>query len=333
MMFAIFAYVMWVPVLAGLLALGVVLIRRGVSAPEWMRRGACCGGCGYELTALGEGRCPECGAALVKVGVSTPRMALRLRGSMFLLVMGWTLSAAAGSVPVLGVIGWMGTMSQMNRLMGTTGIGVTGPSTMSCSLDPNPSENRLSAVDVDSQQYSIEFAADMITDADDSVVSGTLRLEFVSTPTPAIVDVTLPDMTWVMTDLSGEVLREGAAFGTGDTMAIYGAAGLDVSKESTIEELAYLSSAVADFVYSPEWESFGLFVAESPLVASNRVADWTASGVAQSTAMWSGGTTTWFGVWEIAMLVGVVVVAAVYIIGLVFFVRKRLKLIGQPVLA
>lgn len=330
MVFAALAYMMWVPILAVCMALGVVLIRRGVSAPEWMRRGACCGGCGYELSSVGEGRCPECGAALIKVGVSTPRMAVRLRGSVFLLVMGWTLAAGSGAAPVVGTIGWLASMAQMNQLMGAGVAGTTGPCTMSCILNPSPLGSRLSAVDVEPETYSIEFAADMVTDINDTVLSGTLELEFVDSPVPAVVSLSLPDMTWTMTDESGSVLQEGKALGTGDAMTIYRAAGLDVTNESTIEELAYLSTAVADFVYSPEWDSDGLFLAENPLVASNRDTDWSASGVAQSAAMWSNGVTNWFGVWEIAMVASILVAGVVYIIGLVFFIRMRMKMMRQP---
>lgn len=85
--------------LAIVVCLGV--IARAVLIPSDVRRMCCCGACGYAITDTAPGRCPECGGSLTKVGISTPAMAIRMRGGLGWAVLAWTVVCG-----VLAQIGW-----------------------------------------------------------------------------------------------------------------------------------------------------------------------------------------------------------------------------------
>ena len=88
--------------LAAVVCIGVVA--RAVWVPADVRRRCCCGGCGYALTDVASGRCPECGGALNRVGVTTPAMAVRLRGSLGWALLAWTTLFALAAGPVLVIV-------------------------------------------------------------------------------------------------------------------------------------------------------------------------------------------------------------------------------------
>jgi hypothetical protein len=50
-----------------------------------------CGRCGYAIAGLTSTHCPECGAEIAKVGVSTRALATRLRGGLPAALVGWTV--------------------------------------------------------------------------------------------------------------------------------------------------------------------------------------------------------------------------------------------------
>ncbi len=312
MMFAMFAYLMWIPVVVGLLALGVVLVVRSVSAPGWMRRGAACGGCGYELTSVSEARCPECGAGLLKVGVTTPRMALRLRGNMFLLVAGWTLVVVMGVLPVLGVIGSMATMAQMSRM--TAGGGRAGASfSMSDTWSPQSFEYD-SGRQRDVARYHIMVGADGTTGAIGQAESGVLTLTFAGGAEHVMVEIQLADQSWVMLDADGEKIGEGDSFDNAASLAAYAASGLDIEHESTVEEMTYLPLAVAEFAADPQMSTSGMSYGQ-PLQASGGSSNWSYG----PGPLGGGGIS----VWEISLIGVVGGGVLIYVVGLVLLVRKR----------
>lgn len=323
----LFSYFVWIPMLVVLGALGVCLVVRSVGAPMWMRRSAACVACGYELTSLADGRCSECGAHLLKVGITTPRLAVRLRGSMFLLVVGWTFTAGALTAPVLGYIGWLSSVRQMNQMMAGGGT-VSGPCSMSCTLVPNRAEG------LDAPAYTIDFDASMITDDSDNIQSGQLLLRFINTPNAVTVSVDLLNKTWELTADSGAAAADGVMFSSSDAMRIYREAGLDVTNASIQSELGYLTTSVDSFWYSPEWNSPDLFVPGSPLVAENLVSDWSQSGPSQTSSPF-GGFNPYNGLdlWGTIFL-GVSALAFIlYLVGLVLLILKRRRLLQSPALA
>src|SRR4051794_33122844 len=84
--------------LAILVCLGV--IARALLIPSDVRRTCCCGACGYVMPDRIPDQCPECGGRIAKVGISTPAMAVRLRGGLGWALLAWTV--ICGSLAQLG---------------------------------------------------------------------------------------------------------------------------------------------------------------------------------------------------------------------------------------
>ena len=87
-------------------ALAANAVWRAVMPPPGLPRGAACGSCGYELTTVEGGRCSECGADLLKAGVTTRRNVVRTAGSLPAALLGWTVIAATLAGVGLYVVSW-----------------------------------------------------------------------------------------------------------------------------------------------------------------------------------------------------------------------------------
>jgi len=72
--------------------LAASVLRRALTLPPHARAGgAACGNCGYAVRGLAETRCPECGSDLLHVGVVTPRLAAKHRGSGPAAALAWLI--------------------------------------------------------------------------------------------------------------------------------------------------------------------------------------------------------------------------------------------------
>ncbi|MBY0310789.1 MAG: hypothetical protein K2W85_01845 [Phycisphaerales bacterium] len=97
---------MWFPIILVLILLAIaaallVVLVRSCTLPRRVAKGPCCGQCGYSFT--GWSICPECGSAVTDVGVETPRMALRYRGSVALAACVLFLLVLFGGLTTWGV--------------------------------------------------------------------------------------------------------------------------------------------------------------------------------------------------------------------------------------
>lgn len=90
----------FVLILLAVAAALVVVLVRSCTLPRRVVKGACCGGCGYAFT--GWSICPECGSAVTDVGVETPRIVLRYRGSVALAACVLFLLALFGGLMTFG---------------------------------------------------------------------------------------------------------------------------------------------------------------------------------------------------------------------------------------
>lgn len=87
-----------------LVVICVWMMVREMWPPLEVHEGPCCGGCGHGVRDILQGVCPECGGQYSKVGITTPGMAIRLRGSLPLALLAWTtIVLVAGGV----VRGWL----------------------------------------------------------------------------------------------------------------------------------------------------------------------------------------------------------------------------------
>lgn len=332
-LFGAFAAVLWVPALIGLIALGVVLVRRSVSAPDWMLRGAACGGCGYELSSTGEGRCPECGGSLVKVGVTTPRMAARLRGSGYLLVMGWTIIVVMGCVPVLGAVSWMAMtlqMNQMNQAMAFTPSNAQ-QGTISGSIQPGMSIDSRGAMVQRANPYSISFNVTVETDETGQAASGSIDMTFLKVETPYDLSIDLEDLSWELADGNGAVVLEGPSFDKDAAGDVYVKVGLDTGDAKVRAESDYLATTVRDLQQAPQMfaSGFGSPFDSEPLSVSANNSSWGPVGGGFTGGGFTGPSTS---IWDYAGIGVFVVGGIVYVVGLVWLLRKRSRLFERAAL-
>lgn len=327
--YGILMSVVWVPIVIALIALGVVLVRRSVAAPEWMRRGASCGGCGYELSSMGDGRCPECGGALVKVGVTTPTMAMRLRGSGYLLVMGWTIIVVMACVPVMGAISWMSMNVQMSWM---NQVGAFTPSNkqqgvMTGSIEPGMQIDDRGNFRREGSAYSISFHVSVETDETGQAESGSIEMNFLKIETPYELSIDLVDLSWKLADESGSPVLTGTAFDDVAAAQVYEKVGLNEQSDRS-EESKFLATAIRDLKQAPESFGSGLgspFGSE-PLQISPRNSSWGPVG-GFGGGGYTGPTTSY---WDYAGIGVYVLGAMVYLVGLIVLIRKRRRLLQSP---
>ncbi len=313
---------LWIPMLIVLGALGVALISRCVVAPAWMRRGAGCAGCGYELTALGDGRCPECGATLLKVGVTTPRLAVRIRGSMFLLFSGWTLLSVAVMLPVLGVIGYYASMAQMQQF---TTAGGAQQGSIRTRLRPNNFWMNDQQRNRQTEEYWIDLSVDLVTADSFSLESGTASLTFDKDHGSHEVIVDLMELSWEHSDSEGKLIQSGDAFDVEAAKSVYDSVGLNTTQiQSNAEEAEYLVEFLSKYADDPMgYNAMNRMSFDEPLSEQGGSTSWASTG---------GGFATTNDPYEKAMLAAIGISGVLYILGLVLLVLKRRRLLQSPVL-
>ncbi len=86
------------------------VVWRAVMRPRGLVREACCARCRYPVEGLEGWACPECGSDLRVVGVITPELELRRRGSAAAACMAWTVLAIA-----VGILAWTGVSHWARR--------------------------------------------------------------------------------------------------------------------------------------------------------------------------------------------------------------------------
>lgn len=91
-----------------------------VTVPKAMKREPACERCGYGVAGLTALACPECGVDLRKMGIITPAMELKRRGSLASALVGWTLVIGTLVVVCFGVWGMYFASSGRTRVRNTT---------------------------------------------------------------------------------------------------------------------------------------------------------------------------------------------------------------------
>jgi hypothetical protein len=92
------------PLIGLVLLVGAVhMIWRAVTLPRGTRSAGACERCKYDVAELATFTCPECGADLRRVGIITPAMEARRRGSMAGAILAWTF--------LCGLLAYAGVMA------------------------------------------------------------------------------------------------------------------------------------------------------------------------------------------------------------------------------
>jgi hypothetical protein len=196
-----------------LAGLCVVTLARALWPPWEMHRSPCCGACGQAVTDLLQGRCPECGGMYAKVGISTPSMAVRLRGSLPLALIAWTTICVTGGSYICG---WLEQRAWASASAASFTSVTSGKQSESVKTDFRPATwmmdssggNASSAADLD---FRISFAADVVTQ-DEKVESGSalMSLRRNGTDQPVALKIDLPGGEFVLKDASEKDIEKGA---------------------------------------------------------------------------------------------------------------------------
>lgn len=224
-----------------LVILCVMVIARAVIVPMDARRGAACGACGHEVTELAPGRCPECGAHLVRAGLVTRAMLLRHRCSLAAAILAWTVvvvTAASWAASML-------TMAFYSASSGGTGKTQLTKTQEFAPLGPRQA-NRAS-------RYSIEVKIDVILDRSTNVEFGTIEVSLIGPgQQTAVADVDAVTGACTILDPKGVTVASEPSFNDAAAAALYAAAGLDATTSPNDEEAAVLKQLIAGALLDPE---------------------------------------------------------------------------------
>jgi hypothetical protein len=219
-------------VLLGLVCLGA--IARALWSPLEVFRGPTCGGCGHGVRDMLQGVCPECGGQYAKVGIATPSMAVRLRGSLPIALLAWTtlmVTAASFTHGWLEQRAWAWYSAAASFSAGASGPQQESYSTVMRTFSPN---GRIAESERgDDQTYRISVALTFVSDAD-KVQSGTcvFKLRRNGEPESFPLSIDLSDGSFTIKDDQGKEIAKGGKDAKVDEAAVekwFKGAGLDTA--------------------------------------------------------------------------------------------------------
>jgi len=268
--------------LVGLVLVGasVHVIWRTVTLPRRTRLGAVCERCKYDVAELATFTCPECGEDLRRVGIVTPAMEARRRGSLPGAIIAWTF--LCGLVAYLGVMG-----AFMWSFSGRMTSAVSG---WQQTLTPGSGAYR---------SLTVDFESDGMT------ISG--ETELVLTMTDGATHPLTIDPAMQVYGVGGRVVEWSA-----DTIGEwYREIGLDTTDRAVAAEAAEVSRFIDLLNMSPS-------SAYNPNLVHHR------SGLTVSGGITAAPDPLKYG---LVLLGALGVLALAYILGLLFIVRRRRRLL------
>ena len=312
MLYALYGGVFWIPVVLALAGLGVVLLIRSTSSPHWMSGGASCGGCGYSIEQIIDGRCPECGASLVHVGVLTPRAAIRLRGSAFLLVTGWTLVITMSALPLLGVSFWLSQRAMNQQMM-------LGAADRVAVLSGTLVSQRPGQQSVNSQAATFEvlIKGRVETDAIGIATDGWVEFAFTNAAAGHTLKIQR-DGSWVLRSPAGE-LRNAQSRQELDFIQLAQDMNLDPEDDTVLRHLEAVLREADDLFMSPQNYQLQMHSRSGTTLSYNGFTfRWDQKGDVFGTGLTPR---------QFAPLVTGLAILLVYGVGLWFFLRRRGRLL------
>lgn len=288
------------------IAVCVMTIVRAVVVPAEVRRGSRCGGCGYELSDLTTERCSECGAKLLRVGVTTPAMIVRHRSSGVAAVLAWT-----------SLVGMVGVFTSSFVTMALTsmpfGSYLADSRIKSDSTFSPPMRWRSDATEMPGNDYEIRIKLDVVTDEYAEIESGEIEVEIEnSNGEAAIVVIDAVTLTYTIDD---ETEQQDVAFDESTARQLLQGLGYDPESESIRSEAAQLVALVEAVPDDPL--SYGNVLWSSSASNPLRMLSTSPVGTSVMRASGFGGLPEGFGIvmgfvafWLLVWIVGLVVITS-----------------------
>jgi len=165
------------------------------------------------------------------------------------------------------------------------------------------------------EMYSIKIDAKIWTDGFDFDSGGEASFEFSGVASGYALDLDLGTMTWELRNEDG-VVDKGSGLDSVVSASIFGAVGLDIDQDTTVEEAGFFLEAIQLFSDSPRQFHGTPNRFADPLIYNGYTMQWKQKGDIMGTGM---------NLQEFTPLATGVVALIVYFAGLVFFLRKRAK--------
>lgn len=317
--------------LAAVVCIGVVA--RAVWIPADIRRRCCCGGCGYAMSDVAAGRCPECGAALNRVGVTTPAMAVRLRGSLGWALLAWTTLFVLAAGPAWMFIEQAAMLSASMAAPGVSTTSVGGPQqvTHQFSLVPHTSWSGGEAPAPPRQDFRIDCNVIATTDSA-STVSSTAAMALRINGDSRIVTLDLDKErgTYELVGVGGKELATGAIERLDEALVRkwFEAAGV----ETTSAESGRSISDALRFARMSVNDAGGLdssLGGTAALEAGNlRTSGHSSSSGPAGVIFTAGGMPVMPSPWSAGVLVGAGIGAITYLAGVVLIIWRNRRLLA-----
>lgn len=313
--------------LGGVIFFGVLLVTvalaanavwRAVMPPPGLPRGAACGSCGYELTTVEGGRCSECGADLLKAGVTTRRNVVRTAGSLPAALLGWTVIAATLAGVGLYVVSWY-SLTTSTAAMATTNYTATytfGPTT----TYDNEQGRYISPAD-----FKVSIAVDVTGDWSGPADTGTITVDLSSGDQQAVIQYPdASDTAWVMIIGDTEAAR-GDEFTRDDALAAFRAVGLDPDANPAVPVYATQFETLLD---AAQYDPFN-YESETYSFTGDYVIEQTGGGMSNAfngNPFTTGNTT-------LDVIIPLLIAGGCglfWLLGVIFIVVRRNRLVAGP---
>lgn len=288
-----------------------------------------CAACGYALGSLEEQRCPECGVDLLKAGVLTRRMFLALRGSTAGAVAAWSVLLFSAGGMALAI--WGSSVQNAYWMSNSFGTGMGGGYTQVASYGPKTEwDERARAITGDVFTVRLELPVDPSTQLLAGPLEVVLELPDGSEATLEIEE----DGAWTLRGRDGKRVSKGDGLDAAVIDGLFAQGGFDpgeadirlysdqiyvLADSARVEGVSGLSSEGNLRMMKVQQASAGRTGLEN--------SGWTtkAAPTAMTPAGPLGGIP--FSMWS-PVLYGFIALAAVYVLGVVWIVRRRRKILS-----
>ena len=225
-------FLSWLPVIpASMLVLfffiaGITIVRALTVPPGYEKRNdGQCGACGYVIGTLIAQQCPECGCDLLKAGVITRRMFIRLRGSTAIAIAAWSVIVFSTAGTVLAVWGIDVVSNKMNAGFAPAGYEYIHIATYGPHIEWDEETRQIVG---ETFKVHFEFETDQMNP---TVIHDVVVILELPDETKRSI-VLSPDDSWVLKDKDEKVIDSGAEFTQELIDDLFLLAGFDLDDES-----------------------------------------------------------------------------------------------------